>query len=193
MQVGVGEIFWVPCLQLFHVISQAGYTGFEKVCDIVVGNSLNWPQDWYSRFPILATVNTPILSDPMDQIMWKGNNGENMEYSVKVVWETIRPCAATVNWFSVVWFSNCIPKHAFVLWLLMGEKLKTQDKLRQWELCPGSSLVWNLVTKHMDFSIVCDGWRDFRAILSPFANRNIARIIVVKLLFAASVYSIWQE
>ncbi|XP_071714513.1 uncharacterized protein [Rutidosis leptorrhynchoides] len=183
-----------------RVLSQTGYSGREFVHEIVDGNAWNWPHEWFSRFPILNNVDPLVLSESIDLVKWKATNGEMREFSVNVVWETIRPRAPCVDWYSVVWFSNCIPKHAFVLWLLMGEKLKTQDKLNHWEICPGSSLVcplceqvWNLVSRHMDFPIVYDGWRDFRAILSPFADRNIARIIIVKLLFAASVYCIWNE
>ncbi|XP_071697482.1 uncharacterized protein [Rutidosis leptorrhynchoides] len=155
-----------------------------------------WFDCWCSQGPLSAVISRRVLS----QTGYSATNGEMREFSVNVVWETIRPRAPCVDWYSVVWFSNCIPKHAFVLWLLMGEKLKTQDKLNHWEICPGSSLVcplceqvWNLVSRHMDFPIVCEEWRDFRAILSPFADRNIARIIIVKLLFAASVYCIWNE
>ncbi|XP_071727475.1 uncharacterized protein [Rutidosis leptorrhynchoides] len=133
-----------------------------------------------------------------------------------LVWEYVRSRSNLVPWASVVWFSNNIPKHAFVLWLLMGEKLKTQDKLKHWEVnsqvlvctlceqvqdshdhlffnCPFSNQVWNRVKQHMEFPIFSDSWKDFMLLVSPFAKRRVARIIVVKLLFAATVYSIWQE
>ncbi|XP_071699709.1 uncharacterized protein [Rutidosis leptorrhynchoides] len=148
----------------------------------------------------------------MDVVKWKDFDGNLTEFSVSSVWESIRPRGSNVNWYSVVWFSTCIPKHAFVLWLLMGEKLKTQDKLRHWDICPGSNLVcplcelvpdshnhlfftcsfsnqvWMLVRNHMDFPIHCDGWHDFTVLLTPFGAQNIARIIVIKLLLVATVY-----
>ncbi|XP_071718137.1 uncharacterized protein [Rutidosis leptorrhynchoides] len=99
----------------------------------------------------------------------------------------------------------------------MREKLKTQDKLKHWEIsqdcvllcpmfnqipdsrdhlffnCPFSSQVWSRSKQWMDFPIFSDTWRDFMLLVSPFAKRNVARIIVAKLLFAASVYMLWQE
>ncbi|XP_071704859.1 uncharacterized protein [Rutidosis leptorrhynchoides] len=117
----------------------------------------------------------------------------------------------------MVWFSQCILRHAFVVWLLMGERLKTQDRLKSWEVHHGSSLlcplcnsvqdshehlffacsysaqVWSLILNHIDFPIVTHGWKDFVLLVSPFASRNVARIVVIKLLFAAFVYYVWQE
>ncbi|XP_071695534.1 uncharacterized protein [Rutidosis leptorrhynchoides] len=99
----------------------------------------------------------------------------------------------------------------------MGEKLKTQDKLKHWEVsenqvllcslceqvsdshdhlffnCPYSLQVWNHVKNHMEFPIFSNAWKDFTLLVSPFAKRRIARIIVVKLLFTATIYSVWQE
>ncbi|XP_071727899.1 uncharacterized protein [Rutidosis leptorrhynchoides] len=106
---------------------------------------------------------------------------------------------------------------AFILWLLMGERLKTQDKLKAWEIrqgdiiicslcnlipdshehtffsCPFASQVWSLVLTHMDFPISSHNWKDFMLLVCPFAKRNIARIVIIKLLFAATVYFVWQE
>ncbi|XP_071740183.1 uncharacterized protein [Rutidosis leptorrhynchoides] len=111
----------------------------------------------------------------------------------------------------------CIPKHAFVLWLLIGEKLKTQDKLKYWEIisdgsllcplcnqisdshdhlffnCSYSNHVWSRFKQMMEFPIFSYSWREFTLLVSPFAKRNIARIVIVKLGFATSVYMLWQE
>ncbi|XP_071695192.1 uncharacterized protein [Rutidosis leptorrhynchoides] len=162
------------------------------VADLVHNGSWSWPIDWVDRFIVLANLAPP-------------------------VWEYLRPRAAHVPWYSVVWFSRCIPRHAFVLWLLMGERLKTQDRLKAWEIhhgaiivcplcnlvpdthdhlffsCPFASQVWTLVLQHIDFPISSHAWKDFALLLSPFAKRNIARFVIIKLLFAASVYFIWQE
>ncbi|XP_071704281.1 uncharacterized protein [Rutidosis leptorrhynchoides] len=60
-------------------------------------------------------------------------------------------------------------------------------------VCCYSDQVWSLVAKHIYFPIICNGWKDFTALLSPFVNRNIACIIVTKLLFGATVNFLWQE
>nr|GEW03781.1 RNA-directed DNA polymerase, eukaryota, reverse transcriptase zinc-binding domain protein [Tanacetum cinerariifolium] len=37
-----------------------------------------------------------------------------------------------VDWWKVVWYSQNIPKHAFVVWLAGQNKITTQDKIKQW-------------------------------------------------------------
>ncbi|XP_071741274.1 uncharacterized protein [Rutidosis leptorrhynchoides] len=99
----------------------------------------------------------------------------------------------------------------------MGERLKTQDKLKCWECRPGevllcplcsqvpdshdhlffacsfSASVWSMATKHVDFPIIANGWKDIYLLLSPFATRKLAKITIIKLIYGASVYIIWQE
>lgn len=37
-----------------------------------------------------------------------------------------------VNWCSMIWFRNNIPRHAFIAWLAIRRELKTLSKLREW-------------------------------------------------------------
>ncbi|GJY21345.1 reverse transcriptase domain-containing protein [Tanacetum coccineum] len=46
-----------------------------------------------------------------------------------------------VPWFELVWFCNCIPRHAVNLWLIIKRRLKTQDLLRSWDVAAGIGLV----------------------------------------------------
>ncbi|XP_071740376.1 uncharacterized protein [Rutidosis leptorrhynchoides] len=89
----------------------------------------------------LQQLVVPVLHDHPDTVLWKDANDTIHEFSVRTVWESIRPMGNTVNWFAVVWFSQSIPKHAFLLWLLMGERLKTHDKLKTWESHNGMQLI----------------------------------------------------
>ncbi|GKD03122.1 reverse transcriptase domain, reverse transcriptase zinc-binding domain protein, partial [Tanacetum coccineum] len=65
---------------------------------------------------------------------WRYSNGAMSKLSVKAAWEAFRPRGIEVPWFRVVWFSHNILRHAFHLWLVMRKSLKTQDKLRQWDV-----------------------------------------------------------
>ncbi|XP_071704878.1 uncharacterized protein [Rutidosis leptorrhynchoides] len=87
-------------------------------------------------------MNVPILLDATDGIKWKGIDGIISDFSVAGAYEAMRPRTHVVSWFHVIWFSQCIPRHAFVAWLKMREKLRTHDKMMAWEihnqtlLCP---------------------------------------------------------
>ncbi|GJV37749.1 RNA-directed DNA polymerase, eukaryota, reverse transcriptase zinc-binding domain protein [Tanacetum coccineum] len=49
-----------------------------------------------------------------------------------------------VDWHDVVWYSNFIPRHAFIQWLLVHVRLPTQDRLAKWY--PNKN-IWIVVKK----------------------------------------------
>ncbi|GJU44346.1 retrovirus-related pol polyprotein from transposon TNT 1-94 [Tanacetum coccineum] len=132
----------------------------------------------------------------------------------------VRPRGNEVNWFRIVWFPHSIPRHSFHLWLVMRNSLKTQDKLRQWDVgintdlnllrcslcntqsdshahlffeCPYSSKVWKLVRHLADMELVPPILYDIVAHLQSMANKRTARSIFGKLILAASSYFVWLE
>ncbi|GKB51179.1 hypothetical protein Tco_0901932 [Tanacetum coccineum] len=50
-----------------------------------------------------------------------------------------------VSWYDFVWFHACIPRHAFNMWLIFKQRLRTQDCLRSWEVVAGLAVVWSRV------------------------------------------------
>ncbi|GKG30748.1 reverse transcriptase domain, reverse transcriptase zinc-binding domain protein, partial [Tanacetum coccineum] len=69
-----------------------------------------------------------------DLIQWKNRKGVISLFFVAKAWEELRPRGFKVKWTRVVWFSHCIPRHSFHLWLTLRGSLRTQDKLRQWDV-----------------------------------------------------------
>ncbi|XP_071728526.1 uncharacterized protein [Rutidosis leptorrhynchoides] len=100
------------------------------VHDMILSFNGNWPHEWVAKYPLLQNVSLPSVQGGNDQIHWRGNDGALVPFSTAHVWNAIRPTGNIVSWFSVVWFSQCIPRHAFLLWLVMGERLKTHDKMK---------------------------------------------------------------
>ncbi|GKE66178.1 putative reverse transcriptase domain, reverse transcriptase zinc-binding domain protein, partial [Tanacetum coccineum] len=77
----------------------------------------------------------PMIDDSkLDTQCWHGSNGIMGEFSVQVAWEAFWRRGNEVPWFHIVWFTHNIPRHAFHVWLMMRKSLKTQDKLRQWDI-----------------------------------------------------------
>nr|GEW87712.1 hypothetical protein [Tanacetum cinerariifolium] len=130
----------------------------------------------------------------------------------------LRPRAAVVNWFDVVWFTNCIPRHAFHMWLVAKCRLKTQDLLRPWDvngavlsmhcpLCDGqpdshehlffecvfSKQVWDLVKSLAGLPNAIGSISSIVDLLIPFAKRRSIRSVVAKLVVAACSYYLWQK
>lgn len=123
-------------------------------------------------------------------------------------------------WYDVVWFSQCIPRHAFHVWLIMRHKLKTHDNMKDWDMpnntqrgslrcalchvqgdshthlffeCPYSTTVLNKVKVFADMSRVPNVWDSIVTFLQPLARRNLLSNIIGKLILGAAYYFIWQE
>nr|GEX67619.1 putative reverse transcriptase domain-containing protein [Tanacetum cinerariifolium] len=100
-------------------IVRLGFSLDDSVNNLISDGVWRWPLNWLSR----------------DGVLWP--------FMVACAWDTIRTRADSVNWYNVVWFPHCIPLHALYMWLVFQKKLKTQDRLRQWDV--GLSIVLNLL------------------------------------------------
>ncbi|GKG37714.1 reverse transcriptase domain, reverse transcriptase zinc-binding domain protein, partial [Tanacetum coccineum] len=76
----------------------------------------------------------------MDTCWWRCPNGNMSKFFVKAAWEAFRPRGIEVSWHHVAWFFQNIPRHAFHLWLVMRNSLKTHDKLKQLDVGSGIDL-----------------------------------------------------
>ncbi|XP_071704001.1 uncharacterized protein [Rutidosis leptorrhynchoides] len=196
-------------------IFNAGFDHNTRVCSLVNDTGWTWPSEWGQIIPFDTSIS---LSHDHDVMKWIDSDGVAHQFSVGSVWHSIRPKAPVVPWFNLVWSPHCIPRHAFLLWLVMGQKLKTQDRLRSWDLrhqrgvvvcslcsmvmdshdhlffeCAFSSQVWSKVQPLIPIPINSSSWKLARDVLSPVAHRKVARVVVSKLLYAAAIYFLWQE
>ncbi|XP_022042320.1 uncharacterized protein LOC110944986 [Helianthus annuus] len=201
-------------------ISDADFRLDNRVADVYADGSWLWPTAWRDSFPVLNQIDHVQL-DPLkvDRLLWKDGSDIN-EFSSSGVWHSLRHREPEVDWGSIVWFGQCIPRHAFMMWLIMKGKLLTQDKILQWDLsrrknmnmmccllcyqnvdshphlffeCKYSTQVWRKVRDRVGMSSIAPRWTD---IVQWLCNRDHQRRVdtyVAKLLVAAAAYSIWQE
>ncbi|GKB63570.1 putative RNA-directed DNA polymerase [Tanacetum coccineum] len=201
-------------------ISNAGYT-CSKVLDLMVHNAWNWPSSWLIKALELGLVPTPsIQMYTSDVLQWRDSNEAILEFSVKNVWEAIRPRSEEVDWYRMVWFPYCVPRHAFFLWLVMRNSLKTQDRLKQWDVgintdlnllrcslcdlqadsrehlffeCSYSTQVWATVRRLASMDNVPPVLQNILLYLQPMAHKRTAKSIIGKILLVAAIYFIWIE
>ncbi|GJZ30053.1 retrovirus-related pol polyprotein from transposon TNT 1-94 [Tanacetum coccineum] len=99
-------------------ITRSGFGLANSVSDFISNGHWRWPPDWLDRIPCLSSIH-----------------------------DSVGLRADVVDWYHLVWFPQCIPMHAFHLWLVAKQKLKTQDRLSQWGVGPsvvsGSWSCWN--------------------------------------------------
>ncbi|GJS20963.1 RNA-directed DNA polymerase, eukaryota, reverse transcriptase zinc-binding domain protein [Tanacetum coccineum] len=214
---------WSSTRPLAEVVSnrdlhRAGFTLSSKVKDAVSNGNWSWPVEWYTKYPILNSLAVPSLMNMEDRLEWHNRLGVIKPFSVSAVWNCIRPRAALVDWYNVVWFANCIPRHAFHMWLVAKRRLKTQDRLRHWDvngntmsvhcpLCDGqpdshehlffecvfSKHVWDAMKVLAGLPNVIGSISVIVDVLIPIAQRRTIPSVVAKLVVAACSYHIWEE
>ncbi|GJX51416.1 putative reverse transcriptase domain-containing protein [Tanacetum coccineum] len=201
-------------------ITNEGFNMQSKVADLVVNNAWIWPHTWLLKAPNIGTIPAPnLVVHVPDVTRWCDANGNMLAFSVRNVWEALRDRGNEVPWYRLVWFPHCIPRHAFHLWLIMRESLKTQDKVQQWDIrnnnlnllccplcktqadshahlffeCSFSQQVWSLIRHLAGMENVPPILYDIVMHLLPLSHKRTARSIVGRLILAAAAYHVWIE
>ncbi|GKA31462.1 RNA-directed DNA polymerase, eukaryota, reverse transcriptase zinc-binding domain protein [Tanacetum coccineum] len=152
-----------------------------------------WPFEWSELFSEVIDVPVPVLSsDSVDKALWFNKKNEEVQFSVKEAWKVLRIDGPEVMWHKHVWFSQCIPRHAFILWMALKGRLKTQDRISRW-IGADNMGIWDrlkLMCRLEDLSYV---WAEIVSGISVRKANNTLWSIIQRLVFGVAVYFIWQE
>ncbi|GJX84964.1 RNA-directed DNA polymerase, eukaryota, reverse transcriptase zinc-binding domain protein [Tanacetum coccineum] len=141
-KVGNGEKTSVPydnwcnagILQSFltHRDMYNGRVKADTVVKEIMNNGIcEWPTEWTEKFPILNLHKCITLdSSKSDELVWRSRSGKESKFSVKQAYDDLKGRVEEVTWARLVWFSQNIPKHSFILWMAILNKLTTQDKVK---------------------------------------------------------------
>ncbi|GJX74058.1 reverse transcriptase zinc-binding domain-containing protein [Tanacetum coccineum] len=92
-----------------------------------------WPAQWVKKYQQLSLQNSIILDkNKCDKLVWRSKKGKECNFTVRQAYEDLRSHSEDVQWGNLVWFSQNIPKNAFILWMAIQNKLSTQDKIKSW-------------------------------------------------------------
>ncbi|PWA66140.1 reverse transcriptase domain, Reverse transcriptase zinc-binding domain protein [Artemisia annua] len=202
-------------------IVRAGLSLKDSVYDVIENSNWKWPAEWLPKYPTLFTLPVPtILHDTNDTLVWRDLDGNHRRFSVACAWESLRTRADVVEWFHIPWFSHCIPRQAIHLWLVIRQKLKTQDRLRESDVgpdvdlsliscllcetvpdthphlffeCPFSMQVWFQVRGLSGMDSIPPLLEDVITFLIPISKGRSVASIISRLILAATTYDIWLE
>ncbi|PWA55374.1 reverse transcriptase domain, Reverse transcriptase zinc-binding domain protein [Artemisia annua] len=173
----------------------------NNVVDIVHENAWRWPNTW------------------MHVLYLKSHDGLFKDFTVRDIWHAICDHETEVAWHSFVWSTYGIPRHSIHVWLIMRKRLKTQDRLRQWDVgsdadlnllrCPLCKLqpdthehlffecyfapnVWKGVLQTAELPDVPPVWSDSMDCIIHMAIKNNVTSIVGRLIVAATTYYVCQ-
>ncbi|XP_024964019.1 uncharacterized protein LOC112504316 [Cynara cardunculus var. scolymus] len=194
-----------------------------KVSDIVVDGLWLWPPEIWCKYGYVLQQYMPCLTaDRCDKVRWKSTGGSIIDFSVGAVWNDMYMHSELVPWSKLVWFSQGVPRHAFVLWLAIKEKLRTMDRLAYWNMVDDSICVLchDGIESHNHLFVDCmytmevwrclegfsgvygkiqvlkgtpNSWSELVLWLSSSPINNSIWSIIHRLLLAIVIYFIWQE
>ncbi|GJX27994.1 RNA-directed DNA polymerase, eukaryota, reverse transcriptase zinc-binding domain protein, partial [Tanacetum coccineum] len=193
----------------------AGFDDHSKLYEIIDDNNWKWPAEWFGKYKFLHNYHVPTLVAEPDTLMWVTRQGKLVKFSTNQVWADVRSFGNKVHWDKLVWFSQCIPRHTFIMWLAIKEKLVTQDKLIKWYpqkvvccpfcqripdshehlffQCKPVAEVWKIVKGRARIKTNAVKWADIIKDMAKTTNQNSIWNIIGKLCLAATVYYVWQE
>ncbi|GJU67029.1 RNA-directed DNA polymerase, eukaryota, reverse transcriptase zinc-binding domain protein [Tanacetum coccineum] len=165
---------------------------------------------WASVFLLPTTIINKI-----NKLLKWDRNGNDMKLSVHTAYNDMTIQHPVVSWWKLIWFSQCIPKHSFIVWLAFQDRLSTQDKFQKCRdcvvnrcslccqdaedikhllfLCPFSKDLWAKVRRIADIRCNSFNLMSIMQFLTDDGNGNNIRSIVRRIAFAACIYNIWQE
>ncbi|GJX30940.1 reverse transcriptase domain-containing protein [Tanacetum coccineum] len=186
----------------------------QAMNEMIDNDKWKWHNERKDVFPELISILVPSCSIHKDKAVWRCNNGSLKDYSTYQVWEDYKVHHPKVDWRSLVWFSQNIPSHAFVLWMAIQKRLMTQDRIYQWNKdnsmkcslcsscmdshdhlffqCSFSYAIWVIVKGKSYIDNLKSNCDDSVSSMALF-NKNATKDIIRRLVFGALVYYIWQE
>ncbi|XP_020266294.1 uncharacterized protein LOC109841766 [Asparagus officinalis] len=140
----------------------------------------------------------------------------NTKFQISVLYHELLPISQQVPWHNTVWDQLCYPKHSFISWLAVLNKLLTKDRLMKRGLtnigscclcsgavledrnhlffsCAYSSEVWNGIMCWLHFSWKSCEWDH---ILEWFCTKLRGKGFkqgIKRMALTAAIYNIWYE
>ena len=125
---GVGTFLWHdfwnplgPILPLFgeRILYDSALHGNARVDYVMEGTRWNWPITISADLIALknSCTNYPLDTSREDVISWSPS--PLGVFTVSSAWNSIRPRRPLVHRHAVVWFSQAIKRHAFIIWLVI--------------------------------------------------------------------------
>ncbi|KAJ9541973.1 hypothetical protein OSB04_028479 [Centaurea solstitialis] len=211
---------WLPCGHLasfipYRLVHSTGFTADATVSNLVDDFHDSWPNDWCTRFPVLASTDLPVLTHGTpDVYCWDVMRNGHGRFSVRDAYVSFENVLPTVPWWQSVWFKGHIPKHSFCLWTACLNRLPTLDRVAVWKEeppdltcrlcliaseshdhlffeCVYSRQVWLQVMGNLEWLDFSCSWSAIVAAMSDQDTRP--KMLEHQLLLAATVYCVWCE
>ena len=224
MKIGNGQntFMWLdnwhplgPLLEKYgpRVVYDSGLDSHAKVKEVIQDSQWCWPPaNSWQLMEIKNKVDVRPNSEE-DRAWWQPS--PNGCFSTSTAWDSIRSRKDEVEWYHLVWGQQTIPRHAFVLWMAIRNKLPTKARVMKYGgnvnsgccfcnnslesmdhlffQCAFSKKIWCRVVTCCGLSYNGMGWNDYMCLLSSRWKKRRLKYYLGKIALAATVYFLWKE
>ncbi|XP_010527562.1 PREDICTED: uncharacterized protein LOC104804897 [Tarenaya hassleriana] len=94
-----------------------------------------------ARSNVAVSIHQALIAHPLprdssspNRFYWSGMqlDSQLLLFSTKSTWLTLYPAPPRVPWKNVVWFARSVPKHSFMTWLVVRNRIPTRDRTNAW-------------------------------------------------------------
>lgn len=216
---------WTSIGPLIELLGESAPRVTGLNIDAAVADALNengwWLERSRSRNPVIVFLreNLPcaqeiLISEVDDKYVWCPVEGRGTgNFSSSDTWKALHPNLREVFWHKAVWFTDRIPKHAFIAWVAARDRMVTRDRLIGWGLivpsncvlcvghdenrqhlffdCAYSSRVWSFFCSRLQLVPPQGFDAILRWLCAPSRDKNIT--LIVRLIHQAVLYLLWKE
>ncbi|KAL0284495.1 UNVERIFIED_CONTAM: hypothetical protein Sradi_7195600 [Sesamum radiatum] len=209
-----GDI-WHPRGPLLHSFPRGpritGLPADAMLQEVIQQGQWSWPA--LTEFDIQEIVSElpPIYPNQTDEIKWKHNTGM---CTTAALYSLLQPTSLRVGWHHLLSGKFKIPRHGFVLWLAILERLSTMDRIWAYQangscvLCGGlaveshshiffecvfSQRCLMILKRRVRFCWLQRGWQTDIVWASRRWRGSHLLNMASRALLAAIVYHIWRE
>ncbi|KAL4280117.1 hypothetical protein GQ457_03G014250 [Hibiscus cannabinus] len=151
--------------------------------------------------------------DGAGALLANGNN--HGAVTLKMIWESVRDKRPHVPWHRLVWGSFSIPKHSFIVWLGILDRLPTKDSLSKMGIdndgkcllcdsgnesrnhifleCPYSRGIWEVILRSCIVHRTLLNWDDEILWASETWKGKSLVVTILKIAWVVFIYVVWEE
>ena len=133
-----------PIFPLFgeRILYDSAIPKNARVSEVIDGTRWNWPFPVSADLIALKNSCAGYLLDINREDIISWTQSTSGVFTVSSACNSIRPRKPPVQWHAAVWFSQSIKRHSFIAWLVIQDRLSTQDKLLRWGLISSMACVY---------------------------------------------------
>lgn len=165
------------------------------------------------QLEVISYLSTLTLNDYNDDFEWWPGAHRQNKFRTGALYHLLRPTALTVSWHREVWFSGGIPKHMFLVWLMVRNRCPTRDRIRSWGLqtdprclycnaadesiahcyfeCSFTWGIWKEIAAKCRFASVRQ-WSNLLPQLNSHTTNKVSKTLLL-LCWQATLYILWME